>query len=79
MTSFHLTTSRSRHVGITVSEVAKYEFGVITYGITSVPNFMYVLTNIIQLSNVHKWIPQLVRVTKCKKLKCGVLYFRQME
>jgi hypothetical protein len=46
-----------------VLEVAKYEFGVIIYGITSIPNFMQILTNIIQLLNIHKWIPQFVLPT----------------
>jgi hypothetical protein len=47
-----------------VQKVAKYEFGEITYGITSIPNCMYILTDIIWLLNAYRRTSQLIGVTK---------------
>jgi hypothetical protein len=41
-----------------VQEVAKHTFGVGTYGITSIPSFIKILTRIVQLSNAQKRMTQ---------------------
>jgi hypothetical protein len=40
-----------------VQEVAKYEYGEVTYG-TSITNFIKILQHIFWFLNVHRWISQ---------------------
>jgi hypothetical protein len=41
-----------------VSEVKKYLFGVVTHGITTIPNLIKILADIIQLLNAHRRMSQ---------------------
>jgi hypothetical protein len=48
-----------------VQEVTKYEFGVVTYGFTSINHFIKILEDIMLL-NAYRQISQLVGVTGCE-------------
>jgi hypothetical protein len=41
-----------------VWEVKRYEFRAVIYGITSIPNFVKILTDIVQLFSAHRQISQ---------------------
>jgi hypothetical protein len=62
--SVHFTTSSNRRVGITELWNFKYESAVMTYSITSIRNFMNILSGIFHLLNAYRWISAVKRLYK---------------